>query len=267
MTGLAKGEASAIGHNDEKRGGLIQSVATATRFLTVLSHAEGPLTLGELARRAGTGSSSAHRYIQSLVKEGLATQDPETGRYDLGPEALNIGMAALQRIDPVDIAARHAKQLASNYGINAGIVIWTSRGPTVVRWFRKAHYVIGSLGLGDILPLDNTATGLVFQAFLPNSIIADVRKIQERHFDGSPPNEQVLAQVRANCFAELTGHLYPEIAGQAVPVFDAQREIACVMATVTNLAATREMGDGAALLKHAKLVAKETGGLAAYSDS
>lgn len=265
MAGLRSESTAAHGGEEEKRPGLIQSVATATRFLTILANGEEPLALGELARRAGTGNSSAHRYVQSLVKEGLATQDPASGLYDLGPAALNIGLAALQRIDPVDIATRHAKELASHYGINAGIVIWTSRGPTVVRWFRRANYIIGSLGLGDILPLDNTATGLVYQAFLPANIIEEARQVQERHFDGSPPNQAVLEQVRSDCFAELTGHLYPEIAGQAVPIFDAQREIACVMATVTNLAATRDMGDGAALLERARLIAKETGGMAALA--
>lgn len=230
----------------------------------MLSNANEPLPLGELARRTDTGSSSAHRYIQSLVKEELAVQDPDSGRYDLGPAALSIGLAALQRLEPVDIAASHAKQLASQYRINAGIAIWTERGPTLIRWYRRANFMIGSIGLGDVLPLDNTATGLMFQAYLPEAKIAEVRKIQAPYYDGAPPAKKLLAQVKSECFAELKGHLYHEIAGQAVPVFDAQQELVCVMATVTNLAGLREMHEREALYKQALLVAKETGGLAAF---
>ena len=80
----------------EKRSGTIQSVSIAARFLKTLANAEGELALGEVARRTGTGGSTAHRYLQSLVKEGLARQDPLSGLYDLGPAALSIGIGALK---------------------------------------------------------------------------------------------------------------------------------------------------------------------------
>lgn len=69
----------------EKRSALIQSVSIAARFLNLLQVRYG-LALGELAKRAGTGRSTAHRYMQSLVREGLVIQDPGSGSYDLGPQ-------------------------------------------------------------------------------------------------------------------------------------------------------------------------------------
>lgn len=260
------GRGAPINHSSQsgKRSGTIQSVSIAARFLNILANAEEPLALGELARRAQTGNSTAHRYVQSLVREGFATQDSVSGLYDLGPAALNVGIAALRRIDPVEIASDHMKELATRYAMTAGVAIWTERGPTIVRWYRSAYFSVGSVGLGDILPIDNTATGLVFQAFLPANRIEPVRQVQAEHFTGNRPTPEILEQVRATCMAELSGHLFPEIAGQAVPVFDAQQEIACVMATVANLGAIRDMEDRVALYKHAKIVAKKTGGYAAF---
>src|SRR5690606_36502881 len=69
----------------EKRSGTIQSVSIAARFLRILANAETELALSEVARRAKTRGSTAHRYLQSLVKEGLAKQDAASGLYDLGP--------------------------------------------------------------------------------------------------------------------------------------------------------------------------------------
>ncbi|MEF2072690.1 IclR family transcriptional regulator [Consotaella aegiceratis] len=247
-----------------KRAGTIQSVSTAARFLTILANAEEPLALGVLARRAGTGSSTAHRYMQSLIKDGLATQDEASGLYDLGPLALSIGIAALKRINPVEIAARHMKDLADRIAASAGVAIWTERGPTLVRWYRSAYFSISSLGLGDILPLDNTACGLVFQAFLTPGRVDIARRQQPDHFRGTPPSTDMLAMIRANCMAELTGHLLPQIRGQAVPVFDAQQEIACVMTTVSNLGQTPSQSDRDALFDTARSVAHETGGTAAF---
>ena len=129
-----------------------------------------------MARRTGTGGSTAHRYLQSLVKEGLARQDPLSGLYDLGPAALSIGIGALKRIDAVDIAARHMKALAQRHAASGGVAIWTERGPTLVRWYRSAYFSINPLALGDILPIDNTACGLVFQAFLPKAVVDAARE-------------------------------------------------------------------------------------------
>lgn len=248
--------------SDAKRPGTIQSVSIAARFLRALANAEEPLALAELARRTDAGRSTAHRYMQSLVKEGLATQDPASGFYDLGPTALSVGIAALKRTDAVEIAAQHMKKLASQVAASAGVAIWTERGPTLVRWYRSAYFSISSVGLGDILPVDNSACGHVFQAFLPANQIEAARRLQPRAFRGKPPSEETLDKIRSTFRSEFTSHLLPEITGQAVPVFDAQQEIACAMTTVTNLGQIRNPKDAEALFETAKEVAFETGGLA-----
>ncbi|WP_040664776.1 IclR family transcriptional regulator [Nitratireductor aquibiodomus] len=219
----------------EKRAGTIQSVSIAMRFLKILADAETPLPLGELAKRAGTGNSSAHRYLQSLVKEGLADQDALSGRYDLGPQALNIGIGALRRIDPVEAATQRVKQLAAEMTTACGIVIWTDRGPTVVRWFKNARFTISTVSLGDVLPLDNSACGLVFQAYLTPQEIAVARETQPDMVRGTPPPETRLEEVRREGGAELSEHLFSALTGKAAPVFDAQGELACVMSTVSLL--------------------------------
>lgn len=104
----------------DKRSGTIQSVSIAARFLKILANAENELPLGEVAKRAGTGGSTAHRYLQSLVKEGLAKQDPVSGFYNLGPTALSIGIGALRRVDAVEIAAQHMKALSQSHAMSGG---------------------------------------------------------------------------------------------------------------------------------------------------
>ncbi|HKS13954.1 MAG TPA: IclR family transcriptional regulator [Pseudomonas sp.] len=249
--------------SSEKRSGTIQSVAIATRFLNTLANAESELALGEVARRTGTGGSTAHRYLQSLVKEGLAKQDPLTGLYDLGPAALNIGIAALKRVDAVEVAAQHMKSLTLQHAASGGVAIWTARGPTLVRWHRSAYFSINPLALGDILPIDNTACGLVFQAFLPKAVIDDARKQQPAHFRGARPSEALLDEVRERCWAEMTSHLLSHVTGQAAPVFDAQQEIVCVMTTVSDLGQMRTADDRYALFHACGRVNQATGGVVA----
>lgn len=244
----------------EKRAGIIQSVSIASRFLNILAASDGELPLVELARRAGTGRSTAHRYMQSLVREGLVAQDQVTGCYDLGPASLNIGISALKRIDPVAVAARHMKSMASRIAASCGVAIWTDRGPTIVQWYRSARFAISTVTLGDVLPLDNTACGLVFQAYLPAERIEAVRRLQPDAFRGRAPAPGVLEDVRRAGGAELNERLFSALTGKAAPVFDVYGEICCVVTTVSFVETAESEGHGAALIEAARQATRDSGG-------
>lgn len=248
----------------QKRSATIQSISIAMRFLNILAAAERALPLGELAQLSRTGRSTAHRYMQSLVKEGLAVQDSETSRYDLGPAALSIGIAALRRVDAVELSGSQMKQLAETHGLSGGVAIWTDRGPTLVRWYRSAHYAITTVSLGDVLPVDNTACGLVFQAFLPRAQIEAARRSQPAHFRGRPSGKAVIERIRAERWAEMTSHLLSNVTGQAAPILDAQGELACVVTTVADLGKLNSPESNLALRDVARLINRATGGQSTF---
>ena len=245
---------------DQKRSTTIQSISMAMRFLDILASAERALPLSDLARLSRVGRSTAHRYMQSLVKEDMVMQDPATSHYDLGPKALSIGIAALRRVDAVELAGAHMKQLALSHAMSSGVAIWTDRGPTMVRFYKSAHFSITALGLGDVLPVDNTACGLIFQAFLPRARIEAARRVQPDHFRGTPPAKAQIDEVRRDAWAELTSHLLSNVPGQAAPILDAQGELACVVTTVTDLGQLRTPEDRLALQEVARVINRATGG-------
>lgn len=246
--------------SDPKRSGLIQSVSIAARVLQALSAADGPLALTALARTCRIGAPTAHRYLQSLIKEGLVQQDGSSGHYSLGHAALSIGLSALRQIEPVEVAASHMKALASRIAASCGVVIWTDLGPVIVRWYRSARFAISTVALGDVLPLDNTACGQVFQAFLPAQRIEAARERQPEAFRGRRGDERQHAQVRAECFAERVEHIFTSVTGKAAPIFDAQGELVCVVTTVSAVDAATAEGHADALRQVAAQVCVQTGG-------
>lgn len=247
------------GDRAAQRTATIQSVSIAARFLDILGQADGALTLGEIARRARTGSSTAHRYMQSLVRERLVTQDPATGRYDLGPALLSLGIRALRRIEPVEIAAQEVQALSTRIAASCGVAIWTERGPTIVRWYRNTDFMISTVSLGDVLPLDSTACGLVFQAYLPAEAIAAARKMQPASFRGSRPSAAALRAVREAGGVELNEQLFSLLTGKAAPVFNTQNEIVCVVTTVSYVAVAEEHGHRDALFAAARQATARSG--------
>ncbi|MGV6875853.1 IclR family transcriptional regulator [Pseudochelatococcus sp. B33] len=244
----------------DKRSATIQSVSIAARFLEILAKAEGSMALNELARQAQTGPSTAHRYMQSLVRERLVAQDEATGRYDLGPASLSIGIRAMRRIEPVEVAARLMKSLSSRIAASCGVAVWTERGPTIVRWYRSTDFSISTVGLGDVLPLDNTACGLVFQAYLPEKSVVAARKMQPASFRGKAPTAKMLEAVREAGSAELNEHLFSALTGKAAPVFNIQNDIVCVVTTVSFMKTAEEEGHRKALFEAGRQATRDAGG-------
>lgn len=213
----------------------IQSVEIGFSVLDALVDGGGPLTLGEVARSAGLSLSQARRYLVSLVRCGLAVQDGATGRYDLGSRSLQIGLAALARVDAIELAASALRELVAKIHEGGTLAVWGDEGPTIVRWIRGGGIGVTSLGLGTIFPLFSSATGRVFLSYLPP---ANTRAQMERELGSkamaSPKMQKeiqnVIAEVRKSGFAWLKGHFVQDIRGAAAPIFDSQGEVVAVLA-------------------------------------
>ncbi len=157
----------------------IQSVETGVRLLEALERADGPLALKDLSARAGLDPSNAHRYLASFARCGLVRQGGDS-RYDFGPLALHIGLAAIQRIEPIQVTERALPELVAATGYTALLCVWSNRGPTIVHWQRGRTALVTSLNLGSVLPVVRAATGRALVAFLPSSLTAEVIAAETR---------------------------------------------------------------------------------------
>ena len=137
----------------------IQSVEVGFALLDALSRATGPLMLRDLAAAAGMSAAKAHRYLVSFQRLGLVQQDSQTTRYDLGPQALKLGLACLSRIDAVKLARERIGPLMLEIGHTLALAVWGNHGPTIVHWEESPRAVKVNLRLGDVMPLLSSATG------------------------------------------------------------------------------------------------------------
>ncbi|WP_323119723.1 IclR family transcriptional regulator [Burkholderia alba] len=220
---------------EEKVRSGIQSIEVGFRLLDVLTGEPRAMMLRDLAQRAGMSPAKAHRYLVSFSRLGLVSQDPVSGRYELGGFALQMGLARLARIDGVKLARIALTALRDQLDQTVGIAVWGNQGPTVVHWMESSHPAKASLKLGDVMPLLGSATGLLFAAYLPRSRtaamlereLADTRRSPHH---GGPRTladvEAVLADVRAHRAARVEGMLLPTIHAFCMPVFDAVGDLA-----------------------------------------
>jgi DNA-binding IclR family transcriptional regulator len=143
----------------------VQSVEVGASLLRALADADGPRSLGALARAAGMSSAKAHRYLVSYVQAGLAVQSERSGGYDLGPLAVRVGLAALERFDVVRVAGERLGELRDAVDATTSLSVWTDAGPTVARIELSRHPVTLAVRIGTTYPLLTTATGRIFLAF------------------------------------------------------------------------------------------------------
>lgn len=213
---------------DKARAG-IQSVEVGFALIDALARASGPLMLRDLAAAAGMSAAKAHRYLVSFQRLGLVSQDPASARYDLGPAALRMGLAAITRLDAVKLARERMPALMQRIGHTLALAVWGNHGPTIVHWEESPQSVTVNLRLGDVMPLLSSATGRCFAAHVSREAIApllrtELARARQLGRTDLPRNQaelaQMLKEVRTHGLARVVDTLLPGVAGFCAPVFD-----------------------------------------------
>jgi DNA-binding IclR family transcriptional regulator len=214
-------------------GGRVRSpgnstIATGARLLGVVARFDGPATLTRIAAESGMLPSRAYRYLRGLCDAGLLEQESASGRYDLGPETLNLGLAAISRIDPVRQALGVLPMLAEETGLAALISVWGSHGPTVIRCEHANLTAPIRIREGLILPLLQTAAGNLFLAHETPAMTEEIldREVKEwnalHKAKGAMTRariEEIKSTVRKRGLARTIGLRTPIHANLAAPVF------------------------------------------------
>lgn len=216
----------------------IQSIEVGHELLAALASAKQPLMLKELAKSAGMSAPKAHRYLVSFMRMGLVEQEPETGLYDLGPFALELGLAALGRLDPVAVAGKFLAELAQELDQTVALAVWANRGATIVRWVGSDSPVSATLRVGSVMPLSRSATGLMFLALLPHTrtdalikkeLVQNARQGLQPQSSGAL--DPTLRQIRSDGLARTSGFI-PGITGIAAPVYDTEGGVVLALVTL-----------------------------------
>jgi DNA-binding IclR family transcriptional regulator len=220
----------------------INSLETGLRLARALGELGGAQALKDLAHAAGMPPAKAHRYLVSLIRAGLAEQETESGRYRLGPLALELGMAALRSVDVLHLGGEVITDLRNEIDETVLLAIWGNMGPVVARWEESSRPVATNVRAGWVMPLANSATGRCFAAYLPSTVTSPLLKL--------PRSEKKryaarLEEIRAHGLSRVEGDLLRGVASVAAPVFKHDGAIVAVIASLGPQTAFNVAWDGA----------------------
>jgi DNA-binding IclR family transcriptional regulator len=219
----------------------VQSAVTVLEVLSAFVGADSMPMLKTLAERTGMHPAKVHRYLVSLCKAGYVEQDVESSRYRLGPAALRLGFAAMDRVDAIRIARPLMLGFRQSLHNTAVFAIWSSGGPSIAAIETLPGLLTMTAREGTVLPILRSSIGRVFGAWMPRPstdalIKAELQALLADPIQGVPESmeevERLFTSIRARGFARVTGQLNPMSHSFAAPVWGASGHIAGALAVL-----------------------------------
>lgn len=243
----------------------VQSAEVGTDILKALAELAPATSLSKLAEHLDMPASKVHRYLQALIASGFAEQDPATNHYALGRQALFVGLAAIGRLDVVKVAAPWLVRLRDDLNETCFLAVWGNKGPTVVLVEQAVRAVTLVTQVGSVLPLLGSATGMLFQTYLPDSETASLR-LEESARAPELTSERLAEQserIRRAGIHCIHGQLMLGVNALSAPLFGVGRKLAGVLTVVGSAPAFAADPHGPAALRlrdHARQISARLGG-------
>ena len=199
-----------------------QSLVKVVNILHCLSG--GKNRFSDICKEIGLPPSTVHRLLDSMVKTGLALQDPIHRLYYLGPEIFNLASNPFSAHDhAIAIIEEELKLLRSRTDETASLHVLTGTYKICLDEHVSSEPIKYMAGKGQIGLVTIGATG---RALLSQLDDAEINKMREKlvqidkiHKHKSRPSVfDQIATVRAQGFAESSGERQAGGRGISVPI-------------------------------------------------
>ncbi|CAM5525615.1 IclR family transcriptional regulator [Eoetvoesiella caeni] len=231
--------------SEDKAKGRIKSVGKVFEILNALASIEMPCRLSVLSRHINMPANVLRSYLVNLRDLGMVTQNSSTGLYDLGPELVPLGMAALRRFDLMKLARPVVEELSGQLNEPVTLLIWGDRGPIAIHSVERYRNFPYEVKIGSIVSVTATAAGRCFLAHLPpdrwEELVENERKEQGALVPNDTELKADLEAIRRSGLATRTSLLVKsaeaapmQIKVLAAPVFGADRRMQAALAIISQ---------------------------------
>jgi IclR family acetate operon transcriptional repressor len=189
-------------------GARARPVETVQRAIAVLHElAASPVDLGhkEIASRTGINGSTVSRLLSTLVGDELVSRVETTGHFRLGPRLVELGNAALARVDIREQCRPHLEALTDATGETTTLSLPYREGTITVDFVQSPSSVRSVAEVGRPSIAHATATGKVFLAYTGTAAPRVLAPYTDRTITDHGTLEAQIAEIRQRGWAQAVG--------------------------------------------------------------
>lgn len=239
--------------------GQLNTVTNTLRLLQQFTFDEPVLGVSELARRLGTGKSTVHRMLTTLLAEGFVAKTHDD-RYRLGFRLYELGQLVVHTTELREVAHPILERLRNESAETAHLAVLDGTEVVYLERFESQATLRLFGRLGRRMPAHATSSGKAMLAFAPAEVVDRVidgglRRLGPRTLTSRGVFEQALHDARTLGYAVSFEESESGVASVGAPVFGHDGEaIAAVSVAGPNLRITRE-----AIPRYARMVTRAAG--------
>ena len=198
--------------------------------LHALADAPGDLGNNEIARRTGINPSTVSRLLATLAQDQMVTRTPDSGRFRLGPRLVELGNAALARVDMRQLGRPHLVALTEATGETATLSLPYGEATITVDFVQSPSSVRSVAEVGRPSVTHATAIGKVFLAHADAPPSPDpLPSYTRRTITEAAVLAAEVDATRARGWAESVGEREDDLNAIAAPVLDAVGSLVAVL--------------------------------------
>jgi DNA-binding IclR family transcriptional regulator len=139
----------------------------------IVDHPEG-LSIREVSREYGYSPATVQKLVSALNNQGFIVQDRITERYHLGSEAVQLGLAALSRLEVRQLARSSLEELSAETGETVFLAIARGDHAIYIDKVVSDRLIRMDAPLGVGRPYNCTSVGKVLLSGMPNEKLANL---------------------------------------------------------------------------------------------
>jgi IclR family transcriptional regulator, acetate operon repressor len=151
----------------------IASVDNALRLL-MLFRGQPRVRLSDASDHLGVAHSTAHRLMAMLAYHGFVRQEPESRAYVAGPALVEIGLAAVRRIDIRGYARPVLEDLAGSLGETVHLAVLEGSNVRYLDSVESSRALRVASRTGSVLAANCTASGKALLAALKDEEVSEL---------------------------------------------------------------------------------------------
>lgn len=212
----------------------VQSLARGLAVIEAFTAARRPLTLSDVARRAGISRAAVRRMLHTLC--GLGYVGTSDGKYfALKPRVLGLGYAYLSSLTVVELSQPFLERVSERLHESCSISVLDRRDIVYVARVPSRRIMSVSISIGTRLPAHATSMGQVLLAALPPERLdsyfrdAELASFTARTVTGEAELRTLLKRVADQGYSIADQELEAGLRSIAVPVRDRSGSVVAAM--------------------------------------